>query len=117
MRRLLIVGLLLMLGANSAHAHAIIMESAPAKNATVTGPDIAVKLRYNSRVDAKRSVIKLLGPDKQSQMLPVSDKSTEDTLVTSITGLAPGSYKLRWQVLSVDGHITRGDIPFTDTAQ
>ena len=29
-----------------------------------------------------------------------------------LAGLAPGSYVLRWQVLSVDGHITRGDIPF-----
>ncbi|WP_245326709.1 copper resistance protein CopC, partial [Bradyrhizobium sacchari] len=23
------------------------------------------------------------------------------------------AWHLRWQVLSVDGHITRGDIPFT----
>ncbi|TAI60323.1 copper resistance protein CopC, partial [Bradyrhizobium sp. Leo170] len=28
-------------------------------------------------------------------------------------GLSPGAWRLRWQVLSVDGHITRGDIPFT----
>ena len=25
----------------------------------------------------------------------------------------PGEWRLRWQVLSIDGHITRGDIPFT----
>jgi len=29
--------------------------------------------------------------------------------------LTPGSYVLRWQVLAVDGHITRGDVPFTVT--
>ena len=27
--------------------------------------------------------------------------------------LAPGAWRLRWQVLALDGHITRGDIPFT----
>jgi methionine-rich copper-binding protein CopC len=30
--------------------------------------------------------------------------------------LAPGNYTIRWQVLAVDGHITRGDVPFTVTA-
>jgi hypothetical protein len=31
-------------------------------------------------------------------------------------GLIPGAYVVRWQVLAVDGHITRGDVPFTVTA-
>jgi methionine-rich copper-binding protein CopC len=26
--------------------------------------------------------------------------------------LLPGEYRLRWQVLASDGHITRGEIPF-----
>jgi methionine-rich copper-binding protein CopC len=30
--------------------------------------------------------------------------------------LAAGAYRLRWQVLASDGHITRGEIPFTVTA-
>ncbi|MFI4981818.1 MAG: copper resistance protein CopC, partial [Nevskiales bacterium] len=29
----------------------------------------------------------------------------------------PGAYVVRWQVLSVDGHITRGDVPFTVTGR
>ena len=31
------------------------------------------------------------------------------------TDLQPGDYVARWQVLAVDGHITRGDVPFTVT--
>jgi hypothetical protein len=27
----------------------------------------------------------------------------------------PGAYVVRWQVLAIDGHITRGDVPFTVT--
>ena len=30
--------------------------------------------------------------------------------------LKPGAYTLRWQALALDGHITRGDVPFTVTA-
>jgi hypothetical protein len=26
-----------------------------------------------------------------------------------------GPYVVRWQVLAIDGHITRGDVPFTVT--
>jgi methionine-rich copper-binding protein CopC len=27
--------------------------------------------------------------------------------------LKPGAYKLQWQVLAPDGHITRGVVPFS----
>ena len=38
--------------------------------------------------------------------------SAADVLAASAT-LTPGAYVMRWQVLAVDGHITRGDVPFT----
>jgi len=36
-----------------------------------------------------------------------------DILSATANDLKPGEYQLRWQVLAVDGHITRGEIPFT----
>ena len=33
-------------------------------------------------------------------------------LAAKASGLAPGAYRLRWQVLSVDGHVSRGDVNF-----
>ena len=36
-----------------------------------------------------------------------------DSLWTTIPELDPGNYRLHWQVLAGDGHITQGDIPFT----
>ena len=36
--------------------------------------------------------------------------------MTTAAELQPGEYTVRWQVLAVDGHITRGDVPFTVTA-
>jgi len=45
-------------------------------------------------------------------VLPITETATEDGLRTTVS-LVPGLYSLRWQVLAVDGHITRGDVPFT----
>jgi methionine-rich copper-binding protein CopC len=42
----------------------------------------------------------------------MSSATGPDSLAAEIEGLVPGRYRLRWQVLAVDGHITRGDIPF-----
>lgn len=97
---------------NVASAHAIIVESAPAVDALVKGPDVPVVLRFNSRIDRERSRLILTGPDGKAQTLGTSDASPPDLLKADASGLQPGAYTLRWQVLAVDGHITRGDIPF-----
>jgi copper resistance protein C len=34
-------------------------------------------------------------------------------VLTASVALTAGDYVARWQVLAVDGHITRGDVPFT----
>jgi len=95
-----------------AAAHAILMESVPAINATAKGPNVAFDLRFNSRIDHKRSRLTLTMPDQSQQVLPIDVDGPDDRLDTKAT-LPPGAYSLRWQVLAVDGHITRGDVPFT----
>jgi len=94
-----------------AAAHAILMDSVPAVNATAKGPDIAIDLRFNSRIDHKRSRLTLTLPDQSQQVLPIDIDGPDDRLDTKAS-LPPGSYTLRWQVLAIDGHITRGDVPF-----
>jgi methionine-rich copper-binding protein CopC len=93
--------------------HAILKESSPAANATVAGPDVAITLRYNSRVDSTRSKVQLSHPDNSVSDLPLEKQVSPDTLSSKATGLTPGAYKLQWQVLAPDGHITRGVVPFT----
>ena len=94
-------------------AHAVLLESTPAKDAVVHGPALSVRLRFNSRIDAPRSRLALVRPDGSSETLKIPEQATQDTLSGEATGLKPGSYKIRWQVLAADGHITRGEIPFT----
>lgn len=94
-----------------AAAHAIIVSSDPAVDAVVR-PSLPVMLRFNSRIDRERSRLTLLRPDGSSQPVALAPDGQPDTLAAKLEGLAPGQYRLRWQVLAIDGHITRGDIPF-----
>ena len=94
-------------------AHAVIKSSSPAAGNVVTGPDVPVTLTFNVRVDAARSRLGLLMPDASTIPLPVGEQPSPDTLVSKLNGLKSGAYMIRWQVLAPDGHISRGEIPFT----
>lgn len=93
-------------------AHAVLVSSAPAADAVVHGPRVSFDLRYNSRLDARRSTIRLVSADGKMQLLDPDSHSTPTSLHAHAT-LNPGHYRLLWQALSTDGHITRGEIPFT----
>jgi len=96
-------------------AHALVVESSPTVDGSVRGPEIEIALRFNSRLDHERSRLTLNGPDGANRQLAISSTSAPDMLRATASGLRPGTYKLRWQVLAIDGHITRGDIPFRVT--
>jgi methionine-rich copper-binding protein CopC len=118
--RRLLPGLILLpsLRPRPAAAHAVVVASDPAAGATLTAAPRRVTVRFNSRIDHGRSRLILVGPEAvQLPLDPAPDG--EPTVLEAALGpaaLAPGAWRLRWQVLAVDGHITRGDIPFTLTA-
>lgn len=99
-----------------ATAHAIIVEAHPAMDAVVQGKTVAIQLRFNSRIDRARSRLTLFGADGKETPVSLAKNAAPDVLAAELADLAPGAYRLRWQVLAVDGHITRGDIPFTVAA-
>lgn len=94
-------------------AHAILAESSPKSGATVNGPDVPIRLHFNVRIDGERSRITLIRPAGLARQLPLDKQTAPDALTASATGLISGNYKLQWQVLAADGHISRGEIPFT----
>jgi copper resistance protein C len=105
--------LLLMLSLQGAMAHAIVIKSSPAVDAVMPAGKAPVHLQFNSRIDHDRSKVTLIGPGGAEQRLTPAADSAPDALDTEANDLSPGAWRLRWQVLSVDGHITRGDIPFS----
>ncbi len=114
LRRLLILLAALILPA-AAQAHAILEESAPPAGATVKAGALDLTLRFNSRIDHGRSRLTLIRGDKTRDTVAITANTAAD-IVAGHVDLAPGTYIIRWQVLAVDGHITRGDIPLTVAA-
>ncbi len=99
----------------AARAHAILVDSKPAAHAAIPPGHEAIWLRFNSRIDRERSRLVLVGPDSSEARLAIGADGPPDVM-TAAGDLRPGDYTVRWQVLAVDGHITRGDVPFTVTA-
>ena len=96
-----------------AFAHAVLLSSEPATNAVVATGPLRVRLQFSSRVDAARSRVMLLAPDGAETKLAFA----HDMPPGMLAGLArvdrAGGWTLQWQVLSVDGHVTRGDVRFS----
>lgn len=96
-----------------AAAHAVLVESTPVPESTSSGPDIAIRLRFNVRIDAARSRITIIRSDGSIWKLQTLKGPEPSTLTATATGLQPGGYRIRWQVLASDGHMTSGDIHFS----
>lgn len=112
MRAGLLIGMLL-LAPSIALAHAILVRSYPAKHQVIDGKDVAFDFHFNARVDGARSTLTLVTPDGKRSALALAAQPSRDSLAAHATGLAAGEYTVHWQVLSSDGHITSGDVPFT----
>jgi copper resistance protein C len=93
-------------------AHAILVDSTPPPRGVVQGPKVTIRLRFNSRIDGAHSRLYVNTPSGARQ-IKTDSQTAPDTLSGIATDLKPGEYQLRWQVLAVDGHITRGEVPFT----
>ncbi len=93
-----------------ASAHALLVKALPAENTIVSASDVPFALTFNSRIDASR--LTLLLPDNTTRVIAIQTQTPSETLQAQATDLKPGNYQLRWQVLAIDGHITRGVITF-----
>ncbi len=103
---------LLLLLPGSLWAHAVLVRSTPADHTSIKPGPQTITLTYNSRIDAARSTLVLVRPDGTRQTLPLAPKSAVNILATQTDLSRSGDYQVQWQVLSVDGHITRGTLQF-----
>jgi methionine-rich copper-binding protein CopC len=86
----------------AAQAHALLLSF------KIDGQDVV--LHYNGRVDVARSRVILLDADgTHPRKLDSGAGDDPASLKAHLGALPAGSYVLRWEVLSVDGHISRGD--------
>jgi len=95
-----------------AFAHAIVKSALPPANGHFLPGPLEIRLQFNSRIDLDRSRITLQGPDDTDRPVAVSKNEPGGMLAGRANVAIAGRWKIRWQVLSTDGHITRGEIPF-----
>src|SRR5258708_40070356 len=104
--------LMLLLVPQGVWAHAIVLKSTPAVDAVLSGNDVPIRLRFNSRIDRARSKMTLFAPDGTQQSLTPAAEPPADGLNAKAKAVAAVASHLPWQVSSVDGHIAGVDIPF-----
>jgi copper resistance protein C len=93
-----------------AHAHAIVVGSTPAPNSTIAPGIVEIRLDFNSAIDRRLSSMTIACGGVE---IPVTLQDAPPGVLDGRADLAPaGACVLHWQVLSQDGHITRGDVPF-----
>ena len=110
------VWLTVLLGAwlplDQAHAHALVVASQPKVNSSIDGRDVAIDLQFNSRLDRQRARLRLIPAEGEARELEILAGDDPAHLRTRAGALAPGDYRIEWYVLSPDGHVTRGNVPF-----
>lgn len=98
----------------AAGAHAVLVKSSPARRAVLALPPPRVALTFNERLEPAYSTVSVWTADN----VRVDDGKVlvgpEDPrrLSVGLTPLKPGTYSVKFRVLSVDGHLVEGTFPF-----
>ena len=96
-----------------ARAHAIVVAAQPAMNSTVAQGELEIRLDFNSQIDRKRSRLSLQRPDGSELVIALALDGPAGVLAGRAQATQSGRWKLLWQFLSLDGHITRGEVRFS----
>ena len=112
-RRVAPVLFVLLACATPAAAHSLLLESSPAANSLVEAPPRELVLRFNNRIEKRLSKIRLVDEHGHGRELPLTTDGAADRLQAALTDVAPGRYRVEWQVLSTDGHVVTGRYTFT----
>ena len=115
--RLLIVALTAML-VSPAGAHSRLERAAPAAGSAVRASPPQLKLWFTERLEPAFSKVEVF--DRNGRQVDKGDPEVHGDdaklLQVSLPSLAPGTYRVKWRVLSVDTHVSKGDFTFNVVA-
>ena len=110
--RILIVSLLLAaLGKVAAHAHAFLDHASPLVGSTVASAPREVSLTFTQNLEAAFSSVQVTGPNG-ARVDAGKPQISGNTMRVGLKAAGPGTYRVRWHVLSVDTHTTQGSFTF-----
>jgi methionine-rich copper-binding protein CopC len=99
----------------AALSHAFLNEAAPLVGGMVPASPKEIRLTFTEAIEPRFSGIDLATGDGQAIATKpaVVDPANDRQLVLPLPSLAPGRYRVRWHVVSVDTHRTDGEYSFT----
>lgn len=108
-------GAIALLATGPAWAHARLVSSHPAANATVTASPKAITLTFNEKLAPAFSRFEITMPEHGGMKVAVKTTVSADGM--SITGtpkvaMTKGAYKIVWTAASADGHKMNGEVAF-----
>ena len=95
--------------------HASLIKSVPARRAQIFKSPPQIQLWFSERLEARFSSLRVIDSSGNRVDLDNVAVDTNDPkrISVGVKPLVPGQYKIRFRVLSVDGHIVEDDVPFT----
>jgi methionine-rich copper-binding protein CopC len=95
-------------------AHAFLNQAAPPVGGTVPASPKEIRLTFSEGIEPRFSGIDLATGDGRTITTGAAavDPANDKQLVLALPPLAPGRYRVRWHVVSVDTHRTEGEYSF-----
>jgi methionine-rich copper-binding protein CopC len=103
--------LLAVSASTAAYAHAFLDHAEPRVGSTVPTAPRELVLSYTQNLEPAFSSVEVTDANGARVDLG-KPKISAGTMRVGLKQLAPGSYKVRWKVLSVDTHTTEGSFTF-----
>ena len=97
-----------------AAAHAFLDHAEPRVGSTVRESPHSVRLWFTEPIEPAFSRMHVVDASDKAVDAGDShvDASDATVLVVDVPALPPGTYRVRWRVVSVDTHVTEGDFTF-----
>jgi copper resistance protein C len=110
-----VVGIVVLLVPALAGAHAVLVRSSPAVRGVVSTVPDHVQLWFNEDLEPKFARLSVWSSDGAQVDLGNAAVPPDDTKQLSIglSLLTPGTYTVKYRVLSVDGHVVEREFQFT----
>jgi len=111
-KNIIIVLACLFLYSNQAYAHTGLESSNPGNGSSVTEALHEIVLTFETKIE-ETSSFKLVNDTNEE--VAVTNISIVENTMTGIVdrSIENGSYSIQWQIIGVDGHPIKGEIPFT----
>ena len=107
----------LLLGAGAAWGHAFLERAEPRVGSTVKAAPAQLRVWFTEAIEPAFSTLEVVNQSGDRVDLGPArvDAASPALLQVALKPLGPGTYRVKWRVLSVDTHVTDGDFTFRVT--